>query len=356
MPMHRSHAPSKARSFTTLLFTGTLLTATARADVFEVFHVPTDAPTIQAAIALTLPGDVVVVGDGVWTGDGNRDLVLPPYDIVVRSENGPDHCSIDVEGSPIEPHRAFVVNAGNTRATMIHGFTITGGDTDTGAIADTFNAGGVLVRDSSPTLSNCHFLRNDCSCWGGAVCVSGSGSPFITHCRFENNHSDAEGGAFFSWSSDPTVIENTVFIRNSAGVGGGAIFSFAPLRLDHVTIVENTSANFGGGMYGSDATIRNTIIWGNQAPNASGTSLWNSTVEYSVVQGGHAGTGNLDVDPHFRPNGWQLLRGVSPCIDAGDPSTVVHARARDLDGDPRLDGGRVDIGADEIVSVRFETE
>ena len=46
-------------------------------------------------------------------------------------------------------------------------------------------------------------------------------------------------------------------------------------------------------------------------------------------------------DYHLRPD--------SPCIDAGDPNYVAEPNETDMDGQPRIIGGRVDMGADEVV-------
>ncbi|MFT7484519.1 MAG: hypothetical protein ACI9F9_000359 [Candidatus Paceibacteria bacterium] len=34
--------------------------------IADEIHVPADAPTIQAAVDLSIPGSVIVVGDGIW--------------------------------------------------------------------------------------------------------------------------------------------------------------------------------------------------------------------------------------------------------------------------------------------------
>ena len=57
----------------------------------------------------------------------------------------------------------------------------------------------------------------------------------------------------------------------------------------------------------------------------------------------------LDVDPAFLDpvNGDYRLGAASPCIDAGDPAFVAPTNAADLENQPRINNGRVDIGSDE---------
>jgi hypothetical protein len=70
------------------------------------------------------------------------------------------------------------------------------------------------------------------------------------------------------------------------------------------------------------------------------------------------GDGNIDADPCFVELGYWDVNGVwvegdyhllpnSPCIDAGDPDYVAGPNETDLDGKPRVMGGRVDMGAYE---------
>jgi hypothetical protein len=72
------------------------------------------------------------------------------------------------------------------------------------------------------------------------------------------------------------------------------------------------------------------------------------------MQGGWPGDGNIDADPLFvdpLSGDYHLLAG-SPCIGAGDPDFFGMGEV-DMDGEPRVMGGRVDIGADEFTDEPF---
>jgi hypothetical protein len=321
----------------------------------QTLHVPAQFTTIQAALDAAQSGDTVLVADGTYRGAGNRDLSFSGKDLVVKSVNGPEVTIINAEGTTSEPYRGFVFENGETRAATLEGFTITGGATLAGAVADQFNGGAVIIRSSSPTLRNMHFVGNSSGCWGGAVYSgdtgidSGEASPLIENCLFANNSTDDDGGGFFTWGFQsqpvqPTVIRNSVFVDNSAAVTGGAITDFggSNLLLENVTVVGN-AALFGSGLNVGDVTIRNSIIWGNGGDDLQ---LWaTSDVTYSNVQGGTLGVGNVDVDPGFGPDGWHLSK-ASPLVNAGGP--VSSQGQKDIDGQPRVLDGRPDMGADEF--------
>lgn len=61
-------------------------------------HVPTEYPSIQLGIDAASNGDTVILSDGIYTGNGNRDINFNSKSITVTSENGPDNCIIDCEG------------------------------------------------------------------------------------------------------------------------------------------------------------------------------------------------------------------------------------------------------------------
>jgi hypothetical protein len=198
-----------------------------------------------------------------------------------------------------------------------------------------------------------------------------------------NSTSECAGGLGLWEASNVTIRGCTIVGNSSAHLGGGlGIHDSLPL-LDGCTIVANRAGGSGGGITtqgSANPMMRDCVVWGNTAP--AGRQIAQEpfypgrlTVEFSDVQGGPNdvyyslpadgssrlfswGAGNIDVDPCFAdPNGpdgdsntWQdndyHLSANSPCVNAGDPNGE-YAGQTDVDGEPRVGGGRVDMGSDE---------
>ena len=43
-----------------------------------------DYPTIQAAVDAVIDGDIIELTDETFTGDGNRDIVVPSVSVTIR--------------------------------------------------------------------------------------------------------------------------------------------------------------------------------------------------------------------------------------------------------------------------------
>ncbi|WP_013320730.1 beta strand repeat-containing protein [Gloeothece verrucosa] len=214
------------------------------------------------------------------------------------------------------------------------------------------NYGGAIFNlSSSPTLINTSFILNKAGDEGGAIYNNGSNAQ-ITNSVFSRNDAKGNGGGIYNYNSDPTVV-NTTFSLNTASSGSG---------------LYNTGYYSGGYYYQSNVTATNSIFWGNEDSNKTGTQIVNvasygtATVTYSIVQNGYTGTGNKNADPKFVNPGADDLRlsSGSPAIDGGYPG-ALPADSQDLDKDgdktesipidlkgvPRLIGASVDIGAYE---------
>lgn len=309
--------------------------------------VPQQFPTIQAGINAAQDGDIVLVDDGVYSGAGNRDLTLMGKAITLQSLNGPETTIIDIQGTPQQWHMGFTIQHGETADTVIQGFTIRNGYSFNGAGMNVFN-------NSSPTVRHCVFENNYAACWGGAVFYSGSASmhPVFSDCVFDNNESAAEGGAVFGLTGSASFV-NSRFTNNAANAGG-VFFTWgsndAP-SIVNSTIVGN-AADVASALYTNNLKVSNSIIWDNTgAPQAIWTpASHTASVKYSIVQGGLAGDGNIAAAPQFVDDAagdFHLAPG-SPGIDAGDPAMKDVPGVVDPDGDPRVFGAAVDMGADEF--------
>ena len=98
--------------------------------------------------------------------------------------------------------------------------------------------------------------------------------------------------------------------------------------------------------------MANCVLWNNGTEEIS-VSSGSLSVTNSLVKGGFAGAGNIDVDPLFADadgadnivgtidDDLRLLMG-SPCTDAGDDAAVPVGVTTDLDGNPRFVDGDYD--------------
>ncbi len=314
--------------------------------------VPQQHATIQAAINAAQSGDMVIVAPGVYSGAGNRDIDLLGKAITVKSAQGAATCTISVGGTQQEYHTGFALAHNYTNATVIDGFTITGGYK--------FNGGGIEITAGSPVIQNCVLTGNSCDCWGAGVYSQSNATPRIVNCRIVGNVSGDDGGGVFTISSNARV-ENCVIAGNSSRNGAGVcVFGGQPTfvncritsntvtqdgctvlymwarQLVNCTIAGNSAGPSGSAVYlaGGGSSVVNSIIWGN-----SGAQVANQTaVTFSIVQGGMAGVGNSAADPQFNnaAAGDFRVRATSPAIDSGSSLAVPAGVTTDLAGNKRV--------------------
>lgn len=170
-------------------------------------------------------------------------------------------------------------------------------------------------------------------------------SPTITNCMFSGNSANKKGGGMQAWYWTARLT-NCVFVGNIAEEGGGMYSERGDGLIVNCTFSQNEASLRGGGMRNRDPVcpyLTNCILWGDTPDEISGGP---PDITYSDVQGGWSGIGNIDEDPLFMDayDNLRLLAG-SPCIDAGDNSAVPVVT--DLDGNPRIVNGIVDMGAYE---------
>ncbi len=196
----------------------------AEAAEFKVFADGSgEFPTINDALAVTADEDTISLGDGVFTGEGNRDLSNWGNILHIRSLSGnPENCIIDCEGAPGDPHYGFWLSI--TGSKMDRPFDFWGLEGITIRNGYGLGAGAVQVSDGAwPGLRNCIFENNHSEHNGGAVDLNESGLE-IEDCLFIGNSAVGEGGAIsFDYYSSFHVSGST-FVSNSAMAGGAIRF------------------------------------------------------------------------------------------------------------------------------------
>lgn len=235
----------------------------------NVIHVPADQSTIQAAINAAMSGDSVQVAPGAY----HENINFSGKSITVASDQGASVTIID--GQALDSVVKFMSNEG--RASILTGFTVQNGlaNISTGS----GNGGGIMILNSSPTVSN-NVIQNNRACQGVGISVQ-SGSPLIQGNDIRNNAqygcSGGVGGGGISLLGTvaPEIRGNTIE-QNSLGSGSGAGISLFAAGTPIITgniIRQNTATGLspctqGGGIYivnQSDALIENNLITGNSA-------------------------------------------------------------------------------------------
>ena len=332
----------------------------------ETRFVPAEYATIQAAIDAANSGDSVVVADGTYFGTGNHDLDYGGKNIIVRSENGPEHCALSCE----RDGRGVYFHSGESTGAVFEGFKVVWGQNDRG--------GAIKCEgECSPTIINCILTSNYANYFGGGLWITDGPNVTMIDCIVsENTAYGCYGGGILCENAALNLV-NCLIAENYTPYYGGGLYAAADanVTLTNCTVVRNEALEVGGGIYsytGSSVTIVNSIIANNTAGNGvEGIVRGTVYVAYSCIPGGQTalllgggtriwGDGNIEVDPGFVDvDDYRLVPG-SPCVDAGTNTAGLALPANDLSGNPRLVDGdgnveswsggavTVDVGAYEL--------
>jgi serine protease len=221
--------------------------------------VPADQPTIQDAINFAADGDTVSVAAGTYA----ENLDFAGKSITVESQDGPFVTIVD--GGGTKPVVFF--SGGETRTSIVRGFTITNGWGMRG--------GGIAVQLASPTIED-NIISGNIACTGSGIGVN-DGSPLIQRNQIVSNSRGVcsggyGGGISIFRASDAEIYENYI-AGNSVYFGAGiALNGGGSPIVARNEIAGNSAFSQGGGIWivnGSDVLVTNNLIHGNTAVDGS---------------------------------------------------------------------------------------
>jgi len=278
--------------------------------------------------------------------------------------------------SAVENGGAFfesVIDQDDIQVAILYGNNFTGNTSTAGG-------GGVYFdyRATASTLIGNTFSDNSTgdvgtpANGGGVYFANSSGALTFTGNTFNHNSATLSGGGIFASVSTITVADNLIEYNTASAGGGGAgiwVNASSSLFLINNTITANNSAGNGGGVAFQVSgvvellNVYNNIIWGNTATGNGGDVYLTGTGQRKVLEFNDVDSmygvwdlaqNNIDLSPQFfNPvSGDYHTQSTSPCIAAGD-TNAPSLPATDLDGNPRIINGTVDMGCYEFTTNVF---
>jgi C1A family cysteine protease len=169
--------------------------------VNRTWRVPTDAPTIEAAVDSAAAGDTVLVEPGTYY----EGSIIVSNNIVISGEAGPESTVVDAQNSHTS---VFTLNSvGSTM--RLEGLTLKRAQSPA-------TGGGVHVFSSSPVITDCIIADNSAAAGGGISAVNSS--PAVSGCTIYGN--TGLGGIYYDATSGGTVANCII----AGTISGGGIY------------------------------------------------------------------------------------------------------------------------------------
>lgn len=328
------------------------------------YDTPEKATTsLNAAIVETIDGSTVILDEGTHNLTATVEL---DKEVSVLGA-GRDKTTVDAKG-----HRAFYLHH---EKAFVEDLGITGGGTDTGS-----SGSAVSIDGAGGTVRRCRMFNNSSIRQNGTgdTLILGSNLALVENCVISNNTGTVRGGGDSAIVSVCNgILRNTLIANNrcsykdkTVGIDCSVVRVGGSGTLENCTVVSNRTVGTGNisvALYLlSGATVRNTIISDNVAennvlPETEYISVpnWASAVKASTLTtvsncavgdgcatlGANPADGGKILFKDAANGDWHLQQGSS-CIGKGLNAKWMET-AVDLDGRPRLQGRRVDLGCYE---------
>lgn len=318
----------------------------------------------------------------ILSGDVDKDDKVDGVNLIFPANQSRDDNATHVLTINLTPTQQSGNN--NTEPTIVDGITIRGGHAD----GVNEQGGGILVEGDNSKggvyiLRRCFFIENYATQGGALYVTTGvvntADECLIDRCGFFNNaagerkDADNKGGAIYLEGAG-TMVNCAVFNNENGGIYLGSNAA----KVINSTVTRNTAS----GIDGTGHEVRNTVIWGNTTLSSDNASPAFNHCAYpeANAEGASSGTNvylaaknNEEKGPHFSSPSlktgfdtdftlnennryplwtWEPME-ATPLVDAGDNQAYDEAGYGnvDLNGDPRVQNGTIDIGAFEYQPV-----
>ena len=339
-----------------------------------------DACTLATAVDPQTP--VAQPGDSVWVMAGTYEpfTLLNGVKIIggfagtetFASQSNPTTNVTIVDGGGFQ---RCVTSYNVGPGTVLRGFKIVNGYD-----GDDSGGGGLLLQDSEAMFVQCIFEHNTAAYAGGAVMIRDNSNVQFVNSIFRYNGSTSPdgtpygGGALVVFLHSSLMAVNCLFHDNQAWEAGAVLIADDSIpNFINCTFANNRATGpgkHGGAIHDESgvATLQNCVLWGNTRWDGWPESIWGrytltgTIVNYSDVQGGWLGTGNINANPLFQNSAANnyALQSSSPCKNTGgNPALPADVADLDWDGNTtealpmdlarvvRVLSGTVDMGAYE---------
>lgn len=196
---------------------------------------------------------------------------------------------------------------------------------EVGAVSPTRIASNITVRDN-------YVARN----MGPGISIGGSDAAAgrVQDCQFTNNtiqlnDTGPTTGQLRIQFASGILMENNLILGRPGGLLINAEFGSSDITSDYNV------------MFGGAGRRLARFAW--DGGNVRGFDT------FQAVTGQEQNSLFVNPRPLRMINGIPHLLPISPAVNAGDPAFITADTEVDIDGDPRVLGGRIDVGADESV-------
>ncbi|HEX2060134.1 MAG TPA: IPTL-CTERM sorting domain-containing protein [Thermoanaerobaculia bacterium] len=202
-----------------------------------------DSPDVQSG------GGVLLIG----LGSGGGTLPLLTLQNTTLTGNSASCC-----GGAIS---TLYANVSISNSTIDNNYAPTGG-------------GAAIAVAQSVLIDETTITGNTAGDEGGGLYLYGAGAVTIEESVISGNEAGDDGGGVMISYSGPVEIRDTTISGNEAGDGSGGLYLYANgnVLMERVRVTNNTAGLYAGGigLWGTQATIVESQITGNQAASTGG--------------------------------------------------------------------------------------